>query len=137
MKAFRACRGKGWETGCQWRRIAGSPYIRSDAVIPKRCSVRLRTILAAPTSFRRALVSASSFETTRQCKASKLSNSVQVKYRTPNISFYDLNHPRTLQLAVERDILVRIRRELPDVKAIKELLSGNPKTMPKIRQITK
>jgi hypothetical protein len=51
--------------------------------------------------------------------------------------FYDLNYLPTIQLAVERDILVRIRRELPDVEAIRELLSGVSKTIPKTGVITK
>lgn len=35
--------------------------------------------------------------------------------------FYDLNYPPTLQLAVQRNILARIQRELPDVKEVRGL----------------
>ena len=38
--------------------------------------------------------------------------------------FYDLNYPTTRRLAEERDVLMRIRRELPDVKGVDELFAG-------------
>ena len=44
--------------------------------------------------------------------------------------FYDLNYPPTRQLAAQREILSRIRRELPDVKAVREIFSGIGKAVP-------
>lgn len=37
---------------------------------------------------------------------------------------YDMNYPPTRRLAVQRGILPRIRRELPDTKAVRELFAG-------------
>ena len=37
---------------------------------------------------------------------------------------YDMNYPPTRHLAVQRGILPRIRRELPDTKAVRELFAG-------------
>jgi len=45
--------------------------------------------------------------------------------------FYDLNFPPTLQLAVRRNVLGRIRRELPDTKAVRELFSDIEKELPR------
>jgi hypothetical protein len=38
--------------------------------------------------------------------------------------FYDFNYPPTMRLADELNIINRIQRELPDTKAVRELLSG-------------
>jgi len=45
--------------------------------------------------------------------------------------FYDLNYPATRQLAVRRDILGRIRRDLPDVRTVRGLFSDIDQTLPK------
>ncbi len=48
--------------------------------------------------------------------------------------FYDLNYPPALQLAIRRDTLDRIRRELPDTKAVRELFSDIEKALPDMGQ---
>lgn len=48
---------------------------------------------------------------------------------------YDLNYPPTRRLAVQRDILPRIRRELPDMKAIRELFASITEAMLKRRGV--
>jgi hypothetical protein len=49
---------------------------------------------------------------------------------------YDMNYPPTRRLTVQRDILPRIRRELPDTKAVRELFAGITEAMLKTAKIT-
>jgi hypothetical protein len=42
---------------------------------------------------------------------------------------YDFNYQPTRKLADELDIINRIQRELPDTKAVRELLSGIKNTV--------
>jgi len=48
---------------------------------------------------------------------------------------YDMNYPPTRRLTIQRDILPRIRRELPDTKAVRELFAGITETMLKTANI--
>lgn len=43
--------------------------------------------------------------------------------------FYDLNYPATRALAVQRDVLYRLRRQLPDTKAVGDLFIRIDETM--------
>jgi hypothetical protein len=47
-----------------------------------------------------------------------------------------MNYPPTRRLTVQRDILPRIRRELPDTKAVRELFAGITEAMLKTAKIT-
>ena len=49
---------------------------------------------------------------------------------------YDINYLPTRRLTVQRDILPRIRRELPDTKAVRELFAGIAEAMLKTAKIT-
>jgi hypothetical protein len=49
---------------------------------------------------------------------------------------YDINYPPTRRLTVQRDILPRIGRELPDTKDVRELFAGITEAMLKTEKIT-
>ena len=49
---------------------------------------------------------------------------------------YDMNYPPTRRLVVQRGLLPRIRRELPDTKAVRELFASITESMLKTATIT-